>query len=98
MPLRWKSLALRRGQGPEDAQCDHCRLGLIQTALVHQPSCHLCKLLQQRAKVKCSTCVASINRISRSPVEFLLKSLVTGSVFLTPPMPSSQRVLALPDY
>lgn len=55
----------------------------------HRPSCHLCKLLQQRAEVKCSTCVASINRISRSLVEFLLKSLVAGSVFLTPQMPCS---------
>lgn len=53
----------------------------------HRPSCHLCKLLQQRAEVKCSTCVASINRISRSLVEFLLKSLVAGLVFLTPQMP-----------
>lgn len=55
----------------------------------HRPSCHLCKLLQQRAEVKCSTCVASINRISRSLVEFLLKSLVSGLVFLTPQMPCS---------
>lgn len=52
----------------------------------HRPSCHLCKLLQQRAEVKCSTCVASINRISRSLAEFLFKSLVAGSVFLTPRM------------
>lgn len=55
----------------------------------HRPSCHLCKLLQQRAEVKCSTCVASINRISRSLVEFLLKSLVAGLIFLTPQMPCS---------
>lgn len=53
----------------------------------HRPSCHLCKLLQQRAEVKRSTCVASINRISRSLVEFLLKSPVAGLVFLTPRMP-----------
>lgn len=52
-----------------------------------RPSCHLCKLLQQRAEVKRSTCVASINGISRSLAEFLLKSLVAGSVFLTPQMP-----------
>lgn len=52
----------------------------------HRSSCHLCKLLQQRAEVKCSTCVASINRISRSLAEFLFKSPVAGSVFLTPRM------------
>lgn len=57
----------------------------------HRPSCHLCKLLQQRAEVKCSTCVASINRISRSLAEFLLKSLVAGSVFLTPQMPRTRQ-------
>lgn len=58
----------------------------------HWPSCHLCKLLQRRAEVKRSTCVASINRIARSLVEFLLKSLVAGSVFLTPQVPSGRQL------
>lgn len=65
----------------EDARHDHSRFRVRLTALHirrQRPSYHLCKLLQQRAEVKCSTRVASVNRISRSLAQFLLKSLVAG--------------------